>query len=135
MSGPENIKGSLKALISFSSYIYFSLKANRGIKGFVKDHKGNVIKGARVSVGDRKHDIKTSDDGDYWRLLVPGTYDVECHAKGFKAISKNIDVSIGDAAMVNFTLYPKQVDEMEVTLGHVNRVGFNSKFNFFRGRI
>jgi len=101
--------------------IKFIENANRGIKGFVKDHKGKVIKGARVSVGDRKHDIKTSDDGDYWRLLVPGTYDVECHAKGFKAISKNIDVSIGDAAMVNFTLYPKQVDEMEVTLGHVNR--------------
>jgi len=101
--------------------IKFIENANRGIKGFVKDHKGNVIKGARISVGDRKHDIKTAEDGDYWRLLVPGTYDVECHAKGFKPIAKNIDVGVGDSAMVNFTLYPKIVDELEETLGHVNR--------------
>ena len=104
---------------------YFFDQANKGIRGFVKDHKGNVIKGARISVGDRKHDIKTANDGDYWRLLVPGTYDVECHAKGFKPTAKNIDVGIGDAAVVNFTLYPKQVDELEETLGHVNRVNFD----------
>lgn len=88
----------------------------------MKDHKGNLLKGARISVGDRKHDIKTSDDGDYWRLLVPGTYDLEAHAKGFKSSALNIDIGIGDAAVVNFTLYPKQVDELEETLGHVNRV-------------
>jgi len=95
--------------------------ANKGVRGFVKDESGNPIKGARVSVGDRKHDIHSSDDGDYWRLLVPGTYDIEAHAKGFKTEIASIEVPNGDSAVVNFTMIPKQIDELESTLGHVNR--------------
>ena len=53
-----------------NSYLFF--QSNRGVKGFVKDHQGIPIKGARISVGDRKHDVRSANDGDYFRLLVPG---------------------------------------------------------------
>ena len=86
------------------------------------DENGNKIKGARISVGDRKHDIRTADEGDYWRLLVPGTYDLEAHAKGFKPSAVSVEIPLGEATVVNFTLSPKQVDELEQTLGHANRV-------------
>jgi len=107
----ENKKSLLK-------FIEFS---NRGVKGFVKDHTGNPIKGARVSVGDRKHDVRSAGDGDYWRLLVPGTYELECHAKGFKRNAANVEIPIGGQVVVNFTMIPKQIDELEEALGHVNK--------------
>ena len=80
------------------------------------------MKGAKISIGDRKHDIKTNDDGDYWRLLVPGTYDVEAHAKGFQTQARNVAVTSGEPTVLNFTLLQKQVDGLEQALGHVNRV-------------
>ncbi|XP_065657239.1 carboxypeptidase D [Hydra vulgaris] len=104
--------------------IKFIEMASKGIKGFVKDENGNSIKGARISIGDRKHDIRSAEDGDYWRLLVPGTYEVECRAKGFHAVSKNVEVGTGDAVFVNFTMVPKVEDELEATLGHVNKATF-----------
>lgn len=101
------------------------LKAHRGIKGFVKDHNGKPIKGASISIGDRRHDILSAIDGDFWRLLVPGTYDVTVRAKGLKPTTKSVEVSPGYATMVNFTLQPKQIDGLEEALGHVNRVCFD----------
>eukprot|EP00112_Aurelia_sp_Birch-Aquarium-sp1_P017416 Seg4035.2 transcript_id=Seg4035.2/GoldUCD/mRNA.D3Y31 product="Carboxypeptidase D" protein_id=Seg4035.2/GoldUCD/D3Y31 len=104
-----------KALVSYLSM------AHRGIKGFVKDQQGKPIKGATVSIGDRRHDIKTEKDGDFWRLLVPGTYDVTVRSKGLKPILKSVEVSPGAATLVNFTMQPKQIDGLEETLGHVNK--------------
>ena len=89
----------------------------------MKNQEGKPIKGASISIGDRRHDIKSSIDGDFWRLLVPGTYDVTVRAKGLKPSTKSVEVAPGSATMVNFTLQPKQIDGLEETLGHVNRVG------------
>ena len=89
----------------------------------MKDQQGKPIKGATVSIGDRRHDIKTEKDGDFWRLLVPGTYDVTVRSKGLKPILKSVEVSPGAATLVNFTMQPKQIDGLEETLGHVNKVG------------
>jgi len=108
----EENKKSLLKFIEFS---------NRGVKGFVKDHQGIPIKGARISVGDRKHDVRSANDGDYFRLLVPGTYELECHAKGFKRNAANVEIPIGGQVVVNFTMLPKQIDELEEALGHVNK--------------
>lgn len=104
-----------KALLSYLSM------AHRGIKGFVKDQSGKPIKGASISIGDRRHDVLSAADGDFWRLLVPGTYDVTVRAKGLKPSMKSVEVAPGYATMVNFTLQPKQIDGLEETLGHVNR--------------
>ncbi len=92
------------------------------MKGFVKDSEGKPIHGASISVGDRRHDIKSSKDGDFWRILVPGTYDVTVRAKGFKPSVRSVEVSPGYATFMNFTLQLKQIDGLEETLGHVNRV-------------
>ena len=53
---------------------------------------------------------------------MPGTYDVTVRAKGLKPSMKSVEVAPGYATMVNFTLQPKQIDGLEETLGHVNRV-------------
>ncbi|XP_057299684.1 carboxypeptidase D-like [Hydractinia symbiolongicarpus] len=108
-------KENQKPLLKFIEF------ANKGVRGFIKDESGNPIKGAKVIIGDRRHDIKSGDDGDFYRLLVPGTYDVQCRAKGFKGSVQNVEVTPGDATVVNFTMSPKQVDGLEEALGHVNK--------------
>ncbi len=48
-----------------------------GVKGFVTDEEGRPIPKASVSMeGDGKL-IRTTDQGEYWRILAPGTYRFE----------------------------------------------------------
>ncbi|MEQ2307009.1 hypothetical protein AMECASPLE_013897 [Ameca splendens] len=77
-------KRNKEALLSFLESVH------RGIKGVVRDTDGNGIKGATVSVrGVRKH-VTTAEDGDYWRLLNPGTHILTATAKGFSRVSKRV---------------------------------------------
>uniref|UniRef100_UPI0037E8A045 carboxypeptidase Z-like isoform X2 n=1 Tax=Semicossyphus pulcher TaxID=241346 RepID=UPI0037E8A045 len=73
-----------EALLSFME------AAHRGIKGLVKDEEGNVIKGARVSVRGIQHDVTTAENGDYWRLLIPGIHIVSASAPGFNRSLKKV---------------------------------------------
>ena len=45
-----------------------------GVKGIVRDYKGKPLGGATISVTDRDKVSKTTSHGEYWRLLLPGTY-------------------------------------------------------------
>ena len=48
-----------------------------GVRGLVMDRDtGGPIRGAEVIIGDRDKTVTTSSRGEFWRLLVPGTYDI-----------------------------------------------------------
>lgn len=53
---------------------------------------GTPIPHARISVDGIKHDIYTAEKGDYWRLLVPGRYNVTVSAVGYEALTQSVDV-------------------------------------------
>jgi carboxypeptidase D len=53
------------------------------VKGFVLDAKtNNGIKNAVIMVDGISHNITSSFFGDYWRLLVPGKYNIMALAEG-----------------------------------------------------
>lgn len=52
-----------------------------GIRGIVKDTNGKPIEGAEIIVEGIDHTVRTTKQGEYWRLLVPGTYKI-----GVKAV-------------------------------------------------
>lgn len=58
------------------------LQVHTGIKGFVTDENNNLLGGAKITVEGVKHIITVADDGDYWRLLAPGDYNVTAHYNG-----------------------------------------------------
>ena len=45
-----------------------------GVKGLVSDSSGSLLRDANVTVADRDIPSYTSQYGEYWRILLPGTY-------------------------------------------------------------
>ncbi|XP_069043057.1 probable carboxypeptidase X1 isoform X2 [Lepisosteus oculatus] len=66
------------------SLLIYMEQVHRGLKGVVRDKDTQAgIADAIVSVDDIDHDIRTAFDGDYWRLLNPGEYEVTVRAEGY----------------------------------------------------
>ncbi|CAH2220110.1 carboxypeptidase D [Pelobates cultripes] len=87
------------------SLIEFIKQVHKGIKGFVLDatDKSSILN-ATISVADINHQVTSDKAGDYWRLLVPGQYKVTASARGYIPVTKRVNVTEGDATVVNFTL-------------------------------
>lgn len=92
------------------SLLSFIEQVHKGVKGNVKDYFGKGIKKAKVIVKGIAHNVTSSESGDYWRLLLPGKYDITVMAKGYETLTKkNVLVTKGDATVLNFVLGEKLI--------------------------
>lgn len=64
----------------------------------------------------RGHPVRSAKDGDYWRLLVPGTYHVKVHKRGYFPETKVVKVRVGQAASMDFLLRRngEKMDDLEL---------------------
>jgi hypothetical protein len=91
------------------------------LKGLVTDPKGAVAPGATVTVEDAAkgtaRTVTTNDAGEYQALLLPPSiYGVKVDLKGFAPQVKNIRVTVGQVAVLDFQLAIGTVTEtIEVT--------------------
>ncbi len=59
------------------------LQVHKGIKGFVVDlETGTPLQNATIAVKGISKKVVTAIDGDYWRLLVAGDYNITVEASG-----------------------------------------------------
>ena len=80
-------------------------QVHHGVKGFVFDENGSLFPGAVIKVEGRDHDVTTAKDGDFWRLLTPGSYKVTAVAPGRKSEVQHVDIRANEpATTIYFTL-------------------------------
>ncbi|OCT71750.1 hypothetical protein XELAEV_18034728mg [Xenopus laevis] len=97
--------GNREALITYIE------KVHQGIKGMITDENGNGIANAVISVSGIAHDVTSGEGGDYFRLLLPGTYEVTASAEGY--YSKTLSATVGPA---NATLVHFQLKQQKATI-------------------
>lgn len=54
-----------------------------GVKGIVTDTDGTPVLDEDVQIIGIKHNVTTSNRGEYWRLLLPGSYEILASAYGY----------------------------------------------------
>lgn len=86
------------------SLLEFLKKVHTGITGFVKDQHGEGIEGAEINIIGRSHPVRSAKDGDYWRLLLPGSYEVNVTKEGYYPAKRTIQVTGGPATRQKFIL-------------------------------
>ena len=104
-------------------------ETHNGVHGFVKDENGKPIVDAVIYVKGIKHNVTTAQHGDFWRLLVPGEYEIYACAKGYRCSMKNINVPSTGHVDVEFRLpKDKNANPLEDMLVRVRR-DFSNSFN------
>ncbi|CAJ0949212.1 unnamed protein product [Ranitomeya imitator] len=103
------------------SLLEFMQQVHKGIKGFVLDATdGRGIFNATISVADINHPVTSDKAGDYWRLLVPGSYKVTASARGYVPVTKTLNVTEDGALVTNFTLIRSGADIHKEDKGKVS---------------
>uniref|UniRef100_A0A3Q2Y7G1 Carboxypeptidase D n=1 Tax=Hippocampus comes TaxID=109280 RepID=A0A3Q2Y7G1_HIPCM len=79
-----------------------------GVRGYVKDHvSGSALTNASIVVAGIRHNLTTGRFGDYYRLLLPGVYNITAVATGYTPVTvNNVQVLDGNATELNFVLEP-----------------------------
>ncbi|XP_068610505.1 carboxypeptidase N catalytic chain [Brachionichthys hirsutus] len=96
---PREWLGNREALVSYLEQVH------HGIKGMVYDQNNNPVSNAEVSVAGIDHDVTSGVGGDYFRLLLPGTYTVTASAPGY--LPSTSTVTVGPAEAMQFHFYLK----------------------------
>jgi len=89
-----------------NSMVKYLLKAHQGIKGHVKDTNGNVLSSAEILIENNDKVIKTTERGEFWRLLLPGTYVVKAKYENMESESMSVNVNKDIVPIVTLTVEP-----------------------------
>ena len=109
---PNEWSKNVKSLIKFIQSIHI------GVKGIVSDVDGSPIGNANVIVDGNTKMIKTTERGEYWRLLLPGVYNIYAEAQNGKKRSAQFKVNVTRNEVVRLDLklsniYSENVNESE----------------------
>jgi carboxypeptidase D len=87
-----------ESLVKFIEQVHFN------VKGFVRSSIGTLIKHAAISIDNIQHVTYTSNDGDYFRLLKPGKYNITASAKGYEPVTAEIIVPESGSLIYNINM-------------------------------
>ncbi|OQR78303.1 carboxypeptidase M-like, partial [Tropilaelaps mercedesae] len=78
---------------------------HRGVKGIISDDQGGPIGGARMVIKERQQvAFHTSPRGEFWRILLPGSYTLLVSAEGYQTTETPFTIVEGHSAVLNITL-------------------------------
>ncbi|XP_044058334.1 carboxypeptidase D [Siniperca chuatsi] len=90
------------------SLLAYIEKVHIGVRGYVKEAiNGTALPNVSIVVLGIRHNLTTGSYGDYYRLLLPGTYNITAVATGYTSMTvHSVQVMEGKATELNFTLAP-----------------------------
>lgn len=97
-----------------NALVVFIEQIHKGIKGTVFKKEGEPLQGAKIHIDNRAHVSHSQKDGDFWRILEPGSYMVKVTKDGYKSQTKNVEVKKdAEAEVVEFYLSEGTSSEAE----------------------
>jgi len=129
------------------SLLEFIWLAHSGVKGVVKDfdtrkgianaiiHVKNITRVAKSfrRSDDVNHDITSVHDGDYWRLLTPGEYEIIAVADGYEPVAKLVEVTDNGhdtAPVVNFELRKIELEDNNINPEPLTNMDYPSNSDY-----
>lgn len=79
-------------------------QVHRGVVGQLMDPMGKPIGHGRLKIVGRSFSFRASRRGEFWRILLPGSYTLEASAPGFQPAERH------------FVVEPQQVTRLEIML-------------------
>tara|TARA_B110000467_G_scaffold56926_1_gene52155 strand:+ start:187 stop:2181 length:1995 start_codon:yes stop_codon:yes gene_type:complete len=80
-------------------------QVHKGIRGVILDSESSMPLNATILVEGIEHNIFTdSENGDYYRLLTPGTYTITAQSFGYVSESQIVTVNLNNYVELNFSL-------------------------------
>ncbi|XP_077492862.1 uncharacterized protein LOC144103983 [Amblyomma americanum] len=73
----------------------FVTRPSEGVRGYVKDDRGTLVNHALLTIRGRPVGFWSSDQGEFWRILLPGDYMVVASAPGYLPAAARFDVREG----------------------------------------
>ncbi|KAG5866493.1 hypothetical protein JTB14_015933 [Gonioctena quinquepunctata] len=95
---PEYWLDNREALLTYME------QAHKGVSGYITSTIGHAIKDAEILVEGNKHSVKSAKNGDYWRILLPGEYNLTVAARGYESYTSKIVIPDSGHLEYNVTL-------------------------------
>src|SRR5215212_9828039 len=120
MKPKTGLRAVLCALILVLAGVATAQDFRGAIVGTITDSTGGVLPGVTVTVRNVETNVATptvTDSKGYYQVgyLISGTYSVEAQLEGMKPVlRKAVEVRVGDAVKIDFTMEPGGVSEVMV---------------------
>ncbi|XP_077553260.1 carboxypeptidase D-like [Haemaphysalis longicornis] len=72
--------------------LHLLLQAERAVRGYVKADDGTHIPGALLTIRGRNIGFRSTDQGEFWRMLLPGSYTLVVSARGYLPAAVSVSV-------------------------------------------
>lgn len=97
-----------------NSLLAYLNEVHRGVRGLITDASNNhPVPGAILKIEGRNVHFKASGRGEFWRILMPGSYSLQVSKEGFETVEKDFEVQDGQITYVNVEL-PKATTSIKV---------------------
>lgn len=100
---PEYWEDNRDALMEYIKQVH------RGVKGIVRNEQGTALEGAEVKIVGREVSFRTTEEGEYWRLLLPGSYELQVSMEGYITWTSTVQIT-------NYVYNVEQVDVYMATV-------------------
>lgn len=79
--------------------IQYIEETHRGVYGYVRSTIGNPIQNAAIKINNNTHLSYAWKTGEFWKLLLPGRYNVTFEADGYESHTEQIEITEQDRVL------------------------------------